>query len=162
MWLKGLALPAFVVLGCAAALVALRSAGTISWLMHFPRAAVGMLQAELRGMSARRAGLAKAAAYQVRGTKAEGTARAVTEHGLAVAAEAMATAVTAKEAADAMLADLKDVESAILLTQAQYDLETIYLRTDDTPTRRIDEGLPGCRCLQLRNRRPAAAKCGIL
>ena len=58
LWLEGLALPAGAIVGCGAALVALRHSTGFNWLPSVLRTRVEILQFELRQVSARRVALA--------------------------------------------------------------------------------------------------------
>ena len=60
LWLEGLALPAGVILGCGAALIALRHSTGFNWLPTVLRTRVEILQFELKQLSARRVALAMA------------------------------------------------------------------------------------------------------
>ena len=60
LWLEGLALPAGVIFGCGAALIALRHSTGFNWLPTVLRTRVEILQFELKQLSARRVALAMA------------------------------------------------------------------------------------------------------
>ena len=60
LWLEGLALPAGVIFGCGAALIALRHSTGFNWLPTVLRTRVDILQFELKQLSARRVALAMA------------------------------------------------------------------------------------------------------
>ena len=60
LWLEGLALPAGAIVGCGAALVALRHSTEFNWLPSVLRNRVEILQSELKQLSARRLAMAMA------------------------------------------------------------------------------------------------------